>query len=117
MEKSPEEIQLMAGQRLSAPFCCAVPCAYRLPWSRFETAAPWNAVEVVATMFDSKGVPSQWAIREGGCVLTKELEWEIEPIPSSRDNAFLKRARWGSAEEAAAFAMEFHSHNTKASDR
>ena len=41
-----------------------------------------------------------WAIREKGCCLNKQGEWEIEPIPSSRTSAFYKRCRWKSAEAA-----------------
>lgn len=35
-----------------------------------------------------------WAIRYRGDVWTREGEWEWEPMPSGRDDAFLKRARW-----------------------
>lgn len=111
--KSPEENQLTPGQGLPAPLCSAVPVSYRLPWSRYENSAPWNAVEVQATMFE-EGRPTQWAIREGGCVLTKKREWEMEPMPSSRTDKFLKRSRWNTWEEAVAFAMEFHSQNAQA---
>jgi len=44
-----------------------------------------------------------WAIREKGCCLNKQGEWEIEPIPSSRTSAFYKRCRWKSAEAALKF--------------
>ena len=82
-----------------------VPCAYRLPFSRYKNAGLSHAAEVVATMFE-EARPTQWAIREGGMVLTKKGEWEYEPQPSSRTKAFLARSRWGSAEKAIAFAMK-----------
>jgi hypothetical protein len=44
-----------------------------------------------------------WAIREKGCCLNKQGEWEIEPIPSSRTSAFYKRCRWKSPEAALKF--------------
>lgn len=49
-----------------------------------------------------------WAIREKGCCLNKQGEWEIEPIPSSRTNAFYKRCRWNSAEAALKFWHKGH---------
>ena len=47
--------------------------------------------------------PDLWAIREKGCCLNKQGEWEIEPIPSSRTSTFYKRCRWKSAEAALKF--------------
>jgi hypothetical protein len=41
-----------------------------------------------------------YAIRQGGCCLNKKGEWEFEPIPSSRTDAFLKRCRWKDFEKA-----------------
>ena len=49
-----------------------------------------------------------WAIREKGCCLNKQGEWEIEPIPSSRTSAFYKRCRWNSAEAALKFWRKGH---------
>ncbi len=45
----------------------------------------------------------RWAIRDHGACLNKKGEWEYEPMPSSRDDAFFERCRWDSAEEALAF--------------
>lgn len=50
-----------------------------------------------------------WAIRRGGhSVLNHDGEWEPEPLPSSRDEAFFTRCRWTLAEalEAASNAMD-----------
>ena len=56
------------------------------------------------------GIPDKWAIREMGLCLNKRGKWEIEPIPSSRTAAFLKRCRWNTAEEAYEFWAK---NNTK----
>lgn len=48
--------------------------------------------------------PALWAVRFNGSVLNKQGEWEWEPMPSSRDDEFLARCRWDSAEEAIAAA-------------
>lgn len=45
----------------------------------------------------------KWAIRMLGHCLNKDGKWEYEPMPSSRDDEFFKRCRWGSAEEAIEF--------------
>lgn len=44
--------------------------------------------------------PDRWAIRKGRYCLTKSGEWEYEPMPSSRDEAFFSRARFKTAEAA-----------------
>ncbi len=44
--------------------------------------------------------PEGWAVERSGRCLNKSGEWEWEPMPSSRDNAFFARTRWPSAEEA-----------------
>lgn len=43
---------------------------------------------------------AQWAIRSGGDALNKSGEWEWEPNPSSRDDAFFARCRWATRDEA-----------------
>lgn len=42
----------------------------------------------------------KWCVKDGHAVLNKDLEWEHEPLPSSRDDAFIARTRWATAEEA-----------------
>lgn len=49
--------------------------------------------------------PDLWAVRYRGDVLNKDGEWEWEPMPSGRDEAFLARARFDNAEEAIAAAI------------
>lgn len=41
-----------------------------------------------------------WAVRDAGYVLNKAGEWEYEPLPSSRTDAFFSRCRFRSKEEA-----------------
>lgn len=42
-----------------------------------------------------------YAIRQAGAVFTRNAKWEFEPIPSSRTDAFIQRARFNTWEEAA----------------
>ena len=44
----------------------------------------------------------RWAIRQIGACFNKRGKWEYEPIPSSRTEAFFKRCRWDTAEDAIA---------------
>jgi len=39
-----------------------------------------------------------WAVREGASVVNRDGEREHEPMPSSRDDAFIARTRFGLAE-------------------
>lgn len=41
-----------------------------------------------------------YAIRQRGFCLNKQGDWEYEPIPSSRDDAFIARCRWADLEDA-----------------
>lgn len=47
-----------------------------------------------------------WAIRQRGFCLNKQGEWEYEPLPSSRDEAFFARCRWADRDEAIRVAQE-----------
>lgn len=49
---------------------------------------------------------TRWALRFGALVWTKAHAMEYEPQPSSRDDDFIERARWATAEEAFAEAVE-----------
>jgi hypothetical protein len=40
----------------------------------------------------------RWAITGGALVYSRRVGWEHEPLPSSRDEAFFRRARWSLAE-------------------
>jgi len=52
---------------------------------------------------------STWAISQGGRCLMKDGEWDWEPSPSERDDAFLEKARFASAQEATAFYLKWRS--------
>jgi len=42
----------------------------------------------------------KWAVRRRGYVLSTNGEWEYEPMPSSRDDDFYARYRFGSLDAA-----------------
>lgn len=44
--------------------------------------------------------PDMWKVERSGENLNKSGQWEHEPLPSARDDAFLRRCRFKSAEEA-----------------
>lgn len=44
--------------------------------------------------------PDRWAIRKGGSCLAKDGNWEFEPLPSSRSEAFFMRCRYATLESA-----------------
>lgn len=66
----------------------ATVCAYRLPCDA--------KIEEV----QQRTGASLWAVRRSGACLNNEGQWEYEPMPSSRDNDFLARCRWPTAESA-----------------
>lgn len=49
----------------------------------------------------------KWAVVDGRFVLANDGEWEVEPLPSNRDNAFIARTRY-SFDEAVERAKEIH---------
>jgi hypothetical protein len=49
--------------------------------------------------------PDLWAVRFRGDVLNKQGDWEWEPMPSGRDDDFIERARFSTAEEGIAAAI------------
>lgn len=49
--------------------------------------------------------PDMWKVERSGENLNKDGQWEHEPPPSSRGDAFLERCRFKSAEEAIAAAL------------
>lgn len=54
-------------------------------------------------------VGERWAVRRRGSCLAKDGEWELDPIPSSRDDGFYARCRFDSLDDAIA-AWVAHSH-------
>jgi len=107
---TPETVKETAEGGLSIRDLLAVVGSYRLPFSRIENPPEWQRTEIVATKFTG-GNPSQWAIREMQMVMAKDGEWEWEPSPSNRDDDFLTRTRFDTAEDAAECALKFSSAN------
>jgi hypothetical protein len=66
------------------------PCAYRVDRD--------TRIEEVLQMNGS----SLWAVRRDGRCLNNRGEWEYEPLPSSRDDDFIKRCRFPTPEAARA---------------
>jgi hypothetical protein len=64
---------------------------------------------IIVLDLTSWGEKTSWAIRSITGCLNKNGEWEYEPSPSNRDEEFLKRCRWDSAEEA----LEFWNNHSK----
>ena len=79
---------------------------YTLSWSRYP-ADSYKRIRIDAVKFDAHQMPISWAIRYDGSVLNKNGEWEWEPQPSSRDDDFINRTRFDTAQEAADFALKF----------
>lgn len=50
-----------------------------------------------------RGGKELWCIFRWDRVFNKDNEWEYEPLPSARDEEFIARTRWNSAEDAASF--------------
>lgn len=66
----------------------AIACAYRLPGDVRLEEAP------------QRDGSSLWAVRHLGNCMNTSGEFEYEPMPSSRDDEFIARNRWPSAEAA-----------------
>jgi len=62
---------------------------------------------VVIDQVRSRNGHCMYAVRQAGAVLSKSGEWEHEPIPSSRDDAFFLRCRFDSWEEAAKAILKY----------
>lgn len=50
--------------------------------------------------------PDLWKVTKHGDCLNKAGEWEYEPLPSSRDDAFIARCRFASAADAIGAAIQ-----------
>lgn len=60
-----------------------------------------------AMYFDFDGEPNSWGIYKGNSVLSKSLKvFLIEPLPSSRDDEFIKDCRFPTKESAIKFFKE-----------
>lgn len=92
-----------------------IPTRYRLPWTHYynsDAAHSWASIE--ATKFDEKGQPTKWCILEGGSCLAIDGEFEYEPQPSSRSEAFFERTRFNTVEEAYAMAEKWMGKSNRA---
>ena len=56
---------------------------------------------IVIDQVRSRNGHCMYAVRQAGAVMSKSGEWEHEPIPSSRDDAFFFRCRFDSWDDAA----------------
>jgi hypothetical protein len=57
-----------------------VACAYRIEDNR-DLRIEWRGTGL-------------WAVKENGSCLNRDMQWEYEPQPSSRDQAFFDRCRF-----------------------
>jgi hypothetical protein len=65
------------------------------------TVAAYNAGnDVMIEAVKQTAGPELWAVRYMGEVLNKRGEWEYEPLPSNRDDAFRERCRFATPAEA-----------------
>jgi hypothetical protein len=60
--------------------------------------------------------PELWAVTRLSWCLNRSGEWEIEPQPSSRDDAFIARCRWHSMQEALLAALDAREEPTIGQD-
>ncbi len=74
----------------------------RLVSTRFQLREEFNKHESMPVTFDRMDEGERWAVRRGGSCLSKNGEWEYEPLPSSRDDAFYARCRFESLDAALA---------------
>lgn len=66
-----------------------------------EIAAYFAGGDVTIEAVEQSDGSLKWAVRNGGrSILNKLGEWEREPMPSSRDDAFIERCRYATAIEA-----------------
>jgi hypothetical protein len=67
-------------------------------WRITRYSKSWNnAFQEISVEWCFK---NRWAVRCKGHCLNKKGVWEYEPLPSNRTEAFLKRCRFDTAEQA-----------------
>jgi len=64
-----------------------------------------NAGDITIQRVVSRNGAVRWAVRQDSAVLNTDGQWEHEPLPSSRDEAFLRRCRFPTVQAAARAAM------------
>jgi hypothetical protein len=73
----------------------AVPVGVRVE----SYSLPDAEIEIVRVK--QRSGPDKWKAFHGGCYcLNKAGQWELEPMPSSRDGDFVDRCRFDTAQEA-----------------
>ncbi len=104
-----EHAAAVAGGRfvkVPAAQAAAVPAGMVIDaYAVLATEKPFEDGAKVQRMRQISG-PPLWAVRHKGNCLNKSSEWEWEPMPSSRDDNFIARCRFASAEEAIAAALQ-----------
>lgn len=77
-----------------------IPLKYHL-----ETLMSHLHVTVEAVQFDKKGNPKKWAVYRGQTFRLSKVsgQFDYEPIPSSRDDEYIKEHSFNTPEAAAAY--------------
>jgi hypothetical protein len=70
-------------------------------WKYNESDTPGTPGPVVIDTCKQINHTTLYAVRQLGCCLNSDGEWEREPIPSSRTDEFLARCRYETWEKAA----------------
>jgi hypothetical protein len=86
----------------------------RLVCTEYQLRDKFDEMELPQVTFHRMNSPSyageKWAVRQLSHCLNRDGEWEYQPQPSSRDDAFYARCRFDSLEQALA---TFDSANKK----
>ena len=69
------------------------------PWASADQQ--WTVTRSLCRLGQIEG-PDLYAIRDGRRCMNHLGDWEYEPMPSSRDEAFMARCRFATPEEALA---------------
>lgn len=108
--KAPVATKTETGQSISVGFPVCTMTEYVGEEAAQTIATMLNLAEI-ASAFDLGGrvqvvkrSGSTWAIWNGASCLNRDLEWEWEPQPSSREDDYITRTRWPTAQEAISFA-------------
>lgn len=75
-----------------------------LATSEYVIQSEFDAMKMFIVRFCASNSPfydgNKWAVRCTGYCLSKNCEWEYEPSPSSRDDAFYQCFRFDSLQDA-----------------
>lgn len=74
--------------------------------TEYQIRGEYDGMVLQSTTFRRMNSPfyegERWAVRNGSYCLNADNEWEYEPTPSSRDDAFYDRCRFRSLDYAVA---------------